>query len=308
MVTAVCQRCEENFESPSGASLIEVDERDLAAVRRIFEGLKEPLICAACGCDLGVEPTVLLHTNHGAGAWIIEGGPWANNDRAKKIEDWTSAIEVRQFRNLTEMRSSLASRYEGFLYTLVEAEGKVREGTFGEWFSDHNERFGAESYVARELAKACLLPGSRQKLLSWLEFDDPDLLLAKLQAYACIHACEPFRSLQFGARRLQECLDDLVFPGALEARVAGAFETFQAELAPSSPPSLKSAHEMTLAWLCYCLDVQNERLDEFTRAVLELELFATMAGGSLPLAAHACQIRPGSFEGNVGLRKAQRRN
>jgi hypothetical protein len=74
MVMAVCQRCEENFEPASDASIIEVDERDLAAIRRIFEGLKEPMICAACGCDSGAEPTILLHTNRGAAAWVVQGG------------------------------------------------------------------------------------------------------------------------------------------------------------------------------------------------------------------------------------------
>jgi hypothetical protein len=50
------------------------------------------------------------------------------------------------------------------------------------------------------------------------------------------------------------------------------------------------AVEATHAWLCACAGLDNPRVDRYTDLMFELEVFATEAGGTLPVTAHLCRL------------------
>ncbi len=118
-------------------------------------------------------------------------------------------------------------------------------------------------------------------------------VVAKVQARACFEVCRRWAQFGFSGQRLQDDIDAIV---QADAVATGAVEQFGKVVSATSHLNItgpfRCALEAMQACLCACARVANPRVEDFTRVFFDLEVFATEAGGALPLVSHACRLDP----------------
>jgi hypothetical protein len=295
MRTAKCSECGMSVVVSGDQCVVEVDERAADEMRALLEGGVESLACTACGKAMDCEPTVVVWTDRATRIDLFEGGPWFDGQRATDVWPQLSDVAMTTHDSLTSLRSAIDKRCLGWLELLVEAvQQQGREGSHI-WFDEHYESLGPEIYVAAFLAQNDVLSGDVEFECGEDGASLPllDELVGWVQCSACLTMCDQWANQAFDGQRFQDRIDEIVFMGAVAetapARFARAMDAIWRE---DLPMPLAVALEVTHSCLCVCARTANPRAEAYTRAMFDLEIFATEAGGKLPLLAHALRLDP----------------
>ncbi len=284
MKIALCGSCGASFPIGASIGLVEIDERCLEAMRNLMGAQPGSLLCPLCQQPSKCTPACVVWTDRATRGEVFAGGPWAD---VASIDDWLpgSALqELRLHASLGALQSTVDAGCVSYLEILNEALMCADPDAHPDWFEQNCLRLGAEVYVAAILAFEGLLSAQIQNY----DADELDETLSRLQARACLTMCGAWSHNRYMGKRLQEDIDAIVYPGAVGGRaVEFLAEVLRLDAFENITVSYRAALESTFAWLCYCTNTENERIAFYTRTVLDLEVLATAAGGSLPLAAHA---------------------
>jgi hypothetical protein len=303
MRTVECEQCGSAVVMSADRSIVEVDERSLDEMRVLLTSKFGSFECENCHKPTPYEPTVVVWTNRRAHVELVEGGPWTDDKRAVDIYPQLAAVGVTSHASIAELRAKIDSHCVEWLETFREAEERLGSDDGAAWVREHYERLGAEIYVAARLGSEGLLSAHIVNANDGAGALSIDEILGRIQAHACLAMCARWGDFKFEGRRLQDCMDAIVFPNAVSAVAPERFGTaIEPLISNGVSQPLGTALEATHAWLCACAGVENPRAERYTRAMFELEVLATAAGGSVPVLAHECRLDSGRLKSTLDPR------
>jgi hypothetical protein len=284
--TTTCASCGGSIEVADKRCVLEADERSAAGMKAVLAPpARPPLSCSACSFAVAFAPTVAVWVDRRSRVLLCEGGPWTDGRRAVDVWPTLAAVEIVAHESETELRAAVVERCRRHLAVFEKAAQELGSDESA-WFAENYATVGPELVVAVGLAS--------QKALGEITtatYPDTDETLALVQGAACLALCGRRAEFQLDGSRLQDDLDRVIFPGAVASRTPAVFcNVVESAVAAAASHPLAMSLEAVNAGLHWAAGIDNPRAEPYAAAVFNLEVFATGAGGELPMVAHAVRL------------------
>lgn len=291
MQTATCGECGDVRDLPDHDCVVEIDERRAGQVRDLLSGAAAPE-CGACGEVLLWRPAVVVWVEDTHRALVARGGPWVGEGPGG--QDWSAALgcDVYEYESEAALCDAVVERLLtsrdrwSDVSSLAEDLEEVTR-----WIQSHRGDFNWWSVAVAALldSEGLLSGGEPRPLKTEAEGEADEQRLGEVMAMALVDVALQYRFEESLGERLDDRIDSYLQPTSVPPSTASHLARVLGDPGGLDHPVVV-ALECLHAWVCWCAQIDNDRSVELARSVFELELFATGAGGELPLVAHAVRL------------------